>query len=349
MMAFYLLLLLLPAAWLAFPRSRAAAAAVTVTLALFIGLRDRVGGDWHAYWLIYERAKRLGVVAAMLLNDPAYMALNIAAGRLGLGIAFVNLGCAILFAAGLTLYARRQPLPWLALFVAIPVLVMVASMNSTRQATSVGLEMLALALYLGGKPRASVVALLFAFAFHWSAAVLLPLAALMLAPADRLRLAAWSVAALGAALVAAVWLGSEQRIFYHPSFGTVFRLIPSAATLVGLYLLRDRLDPRERTIAYYLAGLAIVCLAIWPASSMVTDRMGYYVIPLQMLVFPRIVEAAPTRRLRLAALAACLAWYLLMIVGWGLFSSYARCMVPYRSYLQHPAAMFGSSPPQRVC
>jgi hypothetical protein len=275
------------------------------------------------------------------------MALNIAAGRLGLGLAFVNLACAAILAVGLVAYARCQKLPWLALFIAMPVLVMVASMNSTRQATAVGLEMLALAFYLRGRPRASVLTLLFAFAFHWSGAVLLPFAALTLVPPERLRLAIWGIAALGAALVVTVWLRSDLRIFYQPSFGTAFRLLPSLAALGGLALLR--LEQRERTVAFYLAGLAILCIAIWPASSMVTDRMGYYLIPLQMLVFPAVVASLPTRRLRLAALGACLAWYLLMIAGWALLSSYTSCMVPYRSYLQHPAAMFGSTPLQRVC
>ena len=214
-MAVYLLLLILPAAWIVLPRSRAAALAVGAVLAIFIGLRDRVGGDWHAYWLIYERAKSLDAVSAMLLNDPAFMALNIAASRLGLGIAFVNLACAAILSAGLVAYARCQKLPWLALFIAIPVLVMVASMNSTRQATAVGLEMLAFAFYLRGRPRACGLALLFAFAFHWSAAVLLPFAALALLPPQRLRLAAWVAAGLGAVLVVAVWLRSDLRIFYQ--------------------------------------------------------------------------------------------------------------------------------------
>jgi hypothetical protein len=59
----YALLFLLPAAWAASGRRAAAGrppagvvAVTAIALVLFIGLRFRIGGDWHAYWLMLERA-----------------------------------------------------------------------------------------------------------------------------------------------------------------------------------------------------------------------------------------------------------------------------------------------------
>jgi hypothetical protein len=121
----YALLFLFPAAWAVSGRrtaaGRPAASVVVITaivLALFIGLRFRVGGDWHAYWLMLERAHLHDAATALTISDPAYMALNVLAARLGLSIAFVNLICAVLTAAGAILFSIRQPRPWLALLIA---------------------------------------------------------------------------------------------------------------------------------------------------------------------------------------------------------------------------------------
>src|SRR5688572_8097038 len=121
----YASLLLLPAAWAAggrfSPAHAKAAIAIGIVLTVFIGLRYQVGGVWHSYWLMYERAQSHAPGTALAISDPAYMALNIAAGRLGLSVAFVNLACAALFTWGVVAFAARQVRPWLSLLIAIPV------------------------------------------------------------------------------------------------------------------------------------------------------------------------------------------------------------------------------------
>src|SRR5687767_5188452 len=129
----YASLLLLPAAWAGAGRfspahAKATAIAIGTVLTIFIGLRYQVGGDWHAYWLMYERAQSHAPGTALAISDPAYMALNMLAGRLGLSVAFVNLACAALFSWGVVTFAARQARPWLSLLIAIPVLVVMVAM-----------------------------------------------------------------------------------------------------------------------------------------------------------------------------------------------------------------------------
>ena len=63
-------------------------------LALLIGLRRRVGGDWHAYERIFDHLRNVELGSALVAADPAYSVLNIFAADLGLGVWAVNLVCA---------------------------------------------------------------------------------------------------------------------------------------------------------------------------------------------------------------------------------------------------------------
>jgi hypothetical protein len=352
----YAALLLLPPTWAAAERrspsaSRAAAIAIGLCLTLFLGLRRDVGGDWHSYWLMFERAQSHDLATALVISDPAYMALNVLAGRLGLSLAAVNLVCAAFVAWGAIALAARQSRPWVALLVATPVLLLVVATHTTRQSAAIGLELLALSLFLDRRRAAPAAALILACSFHWSAAVLLPLIPLFLMP-PQWRRALWlCLVALGLAAAAAMWLFEQGRGFHSPAFGAALRLLPSLLALARLLLLRrsGRLSGPEGIAAAFLGGLTLFCLALWPVSSLAADRLGFYTIALQMLVWPAAIAALPSGRERLAASSALVALYLLLFTGWAMLSDYAACMVPYGSYLQQPQLLLGPNPIGSPC
>jgi hypothetical protein len=327
------------------------AVAAFALITLFVGLRHGIGGDWHAYWLMLERSQSHGAATALLISDPAYMALNIAAGRLGLNLGAVNLVCAAFLAGGTVAFVRRQAYPGLALFTAVPILLVVVGMTATRQSAAVGLELLALAWLFDGRRRAAAAALGAAFLFHWSAAILLPLAVLANAPARWRRPLLFACAGLGGLAVVAIWFRGAGDA---SSAGALFRLAPTivAAVIAGVALTgtRGSLQGADaRLAALYLIGIAMFCLATWPASSLAADRFGYYTIALQMLAFPWLVARMENRRRRLAVAGMVgLAFFGLFVI-WFSVSSHTRCMVPYRSYLQQPHLLIGWEGPRPLC
>ncbi|HEY5723649.1 MAG TPA: EpsG family protein [Allosphingosinicella sp.] len=351
----YAALFVFPAAWVAAAgrsgNGRPGKAAVLVTaliLAVLIGLRFRVGGDWHSYWLMLERAHNLDWATALTISDPAYMGLNIVAARLGFSIAFVNLACAVLAVAGTFAFALRQNRPWLALLAAVPVLLAVTAMTTTRQSAAIGLELLALGWFLDGRRGLPIFALLLACAFHWSSAVLLPIVPLLLArPENRARIG-WGLVALAFAAAAAVWLRAEPGI---PAAGGLFRLLPSLIAAGAIVFLRRKamLAEGAAAIAFYLAGLALLCLAQLPVSSLNADRLGLYTIALQMLVLPRLPDMFAAPAMRRTAIASLVFLYGAMFAAWAMLSPYAGCMTPYRSYLQEPNRLIAREVPEPVC
>lgn len=355
MMGIYAALFLFPAAWAAAgartPDGRPGKAVVLATaliLSVLIGLRFQVGGDWHSYWLMLERAHNLDWATALTISDPAYMGLNIVAARLGFSIAFVNLACATLAVAGTFAFALRQNRPWLALLIAVPVLLAVTAMTTTRQSAAIGLELLALGWFLDGRRSLPIFALLLACAFHWSSAALLPIIPLLLVgPEYRVRLG-WGLVALAFAGAAALWLRAEPGI---PAAGGLFRLLPSLVAAAAIPFLHRRamLEGNAAAIAFYLGGLALLCLAQLPVSSLNADRLGLYTIALQMLVLPRLPDIFLAPAMRRTAIASPVFLYWAMFAVWAMLSPYAGCMTPYRSYLQEPNRLIAREVPEPVC
>ena len=346
----YLSIFALPASWWAAEKAwhrlpRALVLGSALLLLLAIGLRREVGGDWHSYWLMYERARSYPAGTAFFVSDPGYMALNVAAARAGLNLAFANLACAALLVAGTVAFARLQPRPWLALLAATPVLLIVVGMTATRQSAAIGLELLALAAFRHNRPGAASAALILGWTFHWSAAALLPLVPLMFAPERLRRPLMLGAALLALAAAAALWLSHEARSIHPPAAGAGFRLLPSLVALALLLSLRKRMSwgAGEAMVAAYLAGLTLFCLALWPASSVAADRFGLYSIPLQMMVLPALRDALPVRW-RGSAEAAAAAMYAGLFAGWALLGSHTASVLPYRSYLEAPASLFAPEP-----
>ena len=151
---------------------------IATGLAMFVGLRYQVGGDWNAYISYLIRARHSTLFELLSIGDPGYRLLNGAAGWLGAGVWFVNLFAALAFSVGLILFIRRLPSPALALVVSIPYMVIVLAMGYTRQAAALGFVMWGVTYLLDRRLLKFMLLLSVAATFHKSAVILAPLAVL---------------------------------------------------------------------------------------------------------------------------------------------------------------------------
>ena len=113
-----------------------------IFLFFMIGLRHEVGGDWLQYLYLLEVGKNLSFSESVIFSDPAFGTINWIAAQYNFGIYFVNSIFALIFTWGLLVFCRSQPLPWLALVVAVPYLITVVAMGYSRQGVAIGLIML---------------------------------------------------------------------------------------------------------------------------------------------------------------------------------------------------------------
>ena len=309
-----------------------------VLMALMIGLRDEVGGDWLNYVRMLQRARLDDFAEVFDRSDPAYHLLNWLSSQLGLGLWAVNLVCAAIFTWGLVRFARVQPLPWLVMVVAIPYLVTVVAMGYTRQAVAIGLLLAGFAsLFSGGSFLRFACYAVLAALFHRTAVLALPL---VIFSTDRGRLLTGVAGILLIyGLYASLLAEDVDKLVRnyidarYNSQGALIRVILIVIPAGLFFLLRKRLKFGLAENKFWrlnsLAALALMVALFVVPSSTAVDRIALYIFPLQLAVMSRLPIAFPSQLTTFAVVLYSLAIQL----GWLLFAVHAQSWLPYRTTL----------------
>jgi hypothetical protein len=311
-----------------------------IALAILIGLRDEVGRDWNNYVRVANRVIYERLQDALFQVEPAYGVVAWFSERLGMGIYGANLVCGSILVLGLLAFCRAQPSPWLTLTLAIPVLVIGIGMSGIRQATAIGLLMLAMNAFVENKLRSYILWVLLAVPFHQTAAAFLPLAWFM-----RGRIGVLPVVVAGGLFgLLSVFVLRDSVTYYTESYllespeanGALPRVALNVAAALIFYYFRKEWAVRYRdgTLYSVLALTAIPMAAAVFAAPVASDRMSMYLIPLQIGVFARLPELLRSQGNRQAATAAVLILYALTLGIWLNFSPAAQSnWIPYQNLL----------------
>lgn len=304
---------------------------------LMVGLRFEVGADWFNYEFIFSYAGRQDLAGALAIGDPGYQLVNWLVHRAGGEIVWVNVFSALLFTWGLFRLARLQPDPWLAILVAIPYMVLVAS-NYTRQAAALGLVMGGLsALGRGGSLVRFIVYVALAATFHRTAIAVLPLV-IFSRPRNRALSIVGGLAAfaflfdmfLADAVDELVANYIETR---YSSQGAAIRIAMSVLAAFVFLTQRKRMafpDQDDRLWYYFsIASFAALVALILTPSSTAIDRISIYLMPLQMVILSRVPF---TYAQRLFGTMLVGAYCLAVQFVWLNFATHAEYWLPYRVY-----------------
>ena len=313
-------------------------AAAGVFIALMVGLRFEVGGDWTTYEDILLITGYSEFWTVVREPDPGYGVLNWISAQLGWQIWFVNLVCGAIFSWGLIRFARQQPNPWLAVLIAVPYLIIVVAMGYTRQGVAIGFILAGLA----NIERTSLVRFagyVFAAAlFHKSAVVVLPLVALA---ATQRRIITVPVLLGTAVLLYYLFLdASVDKLMTnyveaeYQSEGAAVRVAMNIPPAIVFLLSQKRFQLAEQSKKIWrnfaLASLfALVLLGLTTATTAV-DRLALYLIPLQMFVLSRMPVAFGTRGGTNGILvAAVIAYSATIQLVWLNYATHAFAWIPY--------------------
>jgi len=312
-----------------------------VALALMVGLRHEVGGDWLNYLPSVDASLEMNFEEGLRSGgDPAYGLLTWLSAHLGLGIYGVNLVCAAVFSTGLIVFARNSPQPWLVLCVAVPYLVIVVAMGYTRQGVAIGLAMIGLVALQKGRLWTFAMWLFGAALFHKSALILVPLA---LFSGRKSWIALLGVLAAGVLMVVFLLLDYVDNLVagyitdQYASSGAHVRVAMNAVPAIVFIVLRKRFGLTDAQQAFWtwmsLGALAFIPLLAISPSSTAVDRLALYWIPLQLFVLPQLPQAmgqgVGTQR---QWLAVVLTYTVAVQFVWILFADNSWAWLPYRFY-----------------
>lgn len=309
-----------------------------VLFTLMIGFRYQVGGDWGAYLTHYDRTFEVPLSEAIGTSDPGYALLNWLSGLVGGEVYLVNLVCGAFVMAGVIVFSRRQPLPWLALLVAVPYMIMVVAMGYTRQSVALGFELLALVALMDGRMRRFVLLVACGALFHKSAVVLLPLA--MLARSrNRLWTLFW-VGLTGVGLGVAILAEHYESLWQNyveaqmVSEGGPIRVAMNALPALLLLIFRKKLAPDadERRVWMWIAVFSLACIPLIGLASTAVDRVALYFMPIQIYVFTRVHRLFEGRLFRSVAVVSVMLGYGLVQWVWLNHAGHAFAWLPYQFY-----------------
>lgn len=306
---------------------------------LMIGLRWEVGPDWPAYVDIYNYTSLYQLGRSLAHADPGYFTTMWVLHQFDAPFWVLNIVCGVVFVAGLTAFALRQPNPWLAFLVAFPYLVIVVAMSGNRQSMALGLMFFALNAFERERLIKFTALILLAGTFHGSVLLVLPFGLLSYS-----RNGLVSVILLMIAAVLAYYLSRDAFTIYAnrytqiriQSTGVAYRLAMNGlAAGIFLFYYRHFNLPEHQAKLWRnmsLATLALVPLLLVIPSSTAIDRFLLYLFPLQFVILSRVPSA-------LAQDKRSTAQFTFMVVGYAalvqavflVFGKFAQAYIPYQT------------------
>lgn len=315
-------------------------------LIVIIGLRHEVGGDWGNYITNYEGLEGLDFSDAiqhpMLYQDYGYGIIHWFSVNYLNGIYSTNLACAVIFVAGLLRICKNMPIPWLALAVSIPYLVIVVATGYTRQAAAIGFIMWGLVDLMNGKQIKFYIHVMFGVLFHKTALFMLPFGFLYANSISNLKnlilfllffiLAFAGFMADYIARFAYYYIEDTQGM---ESSGAVIRVTMNvASSLVFLYF-RKRWGERYSDSGLWTI-LSVSSLIMFPfafVSSTFIDRMALYFLPMQLVILSRIPALILHVYNRTMFILIVLFLYIGALFVWLNFGQNSTYWLPYKNLL----------------
>jgi hypothetical protein len=265
-------------------------------VAIFSGFRYEVGSDWGSYLRILDFAYGRGIVDSLQRSEPSYMLLNWFAANVVGGIVLVNVACAAIACYCLYKFCKRQARPWLATFIVVSYVAIVLVMGVTRQGVAVSIIFFALVKLFERKPWKYSFLVIFAATFHVSAIIMLPLFSLAKNNGKFFNIFLAVFVLLGVLVFAYVESYSTLQVHYIDrelhSFGSYFRFLFHLAAAAGFFFLSGRIllnsvEMRVYKVFSYSILVLFIFLFVFPSTTAI-DRLAFYLIPLQVVVFTNL-------------------------------------------------------------
>lgn len=315
---------------------------VLAALFLFSSFRFEVGCDWSGYLNQYEVARSMTADQLLQNREPVWWSLLWLQNSLGLPYPWINVLSSLVCFAGIHVLARRQPDPLGFLVLLFPVLLINMPMSGIRQGAAIGLICVAMTRFMDGRLLAFLLWVVLATSFHSSAAIFFLLTPLVSRRITGVRIVATALLAVpGIILLMAGEAGQTATQRYidggKDAYGAALRIaVLSLSSISFFWFLQKswkRDFPEDYHFVTFSAGGMLLIGTLLPVSSIIADRLGYYLIPAQAMIFARIPAMQSVTSRALLAAAPYLGLLVFFIV-WTMSSHHFQlCYMPYQSWI----------------
>ncbi len=277
----------------------------------------------------------------LLRGDPGYYSLNYISAKLGASVYLLNFVCALIFMIGIAIFCRSTPRPLLSLASAFPYLIVVVAMGYTRQSVAISMIMISITYLIRNKVLHFIFFIFLGMLFHKTAIIFLGMGLFVISKNRFLNIilvifmgiiAYFTL--LEAYLEKLIWayITSDQQ-----SSGALIRLSMNFIPAFLLLLLYKRMVFSKIEIKLYLlmalTSLALLAMYFIFDISTALDRIGLYMIPLQLVVFSRIPDLFTYQFDKALAYTMIFLYLLTILTVWMNFAGHSYLWIPYKNIL----------------
>lgn len=316
--------------------------AVLFMLFLFTAFRFEVGCDWSGYYYQYQAQAYSSFSPGQKLGEPLWWAMIEGIQWLGLPYPWLNVIASAIFFFGVNVLARRQPDPLGFLVLLYPILIINLPMSGIRQGAAIGVICIAFVAFLDKRLLRFIALTVLATTLHNSAIVFLLLAPLVQGDYSKKRLALAGLLAIPGTLILlsgeAAQLATSRYVGTEvDSAGAVFRVGLLLITGLAYFWLLRRKWQLAYPVDYKLVSIGALLMLgmtlLLPISSVIGDRLGYYLVPLQTMIFARIPYLPIRASKAFYSAAPYLGLAFVFIVWTSMSGHFEKCYVPYDSWI----------------
>lgn len=317
-------------------------AVIVVSLFIFSAFRFEVGCDWGGYINQYFVFGGMSLSEAWSNREALWISLYVLQTQFGLPYPWINFVSSLIFFVGAHAMARRQPDPLAFVVLLFPILIINMPMSGIRQGAAIGVMFFAFNAFVDRNIVRFLLLTLAAAGLHSSALVFLLIAPLVNGSFSWKRLLVGSLLAIPGALFLIQGDAAEVANYRYvgssiDAAGAASRLglLGITACYFLLFLRRDWIIrfPSDFKLAMIGSLLMLSMLVILPLSSVIADRLAYYLVPIQAVIFARI----PFFRFQRSKFLHFAFPYLLLGVAFLIWTSFSvlfnQCYVPYQTWL----------------
>ena len=310
------------------------------SLIIIIGFRDEVGADWNAYLRHYKVAKEANFFEVLiLLSDLGHSILIWLMAKLNLKIYGLNFIYAIIFVVGLFKFCKYQPYPWLSLTVAIPYLTIVVAMSLSKQASAIGLVLLAISFLMKKNYKAYIAFIILASLFHYSAIVMLFFLSFLI---NKKYILSFLFITSIFFLFYFFFIKSDIQdllltyiTFNLKSSGAIFRIsLNLFAAIILIYFSKKWKEKFNDFNFWFLFSLASIFAFIFQNfAETAIDRLSIYLIPLQLVVFSRLPIFFKNNQVKKIVRFFIIIFYFFVLIIWVNFANHSKSWFPYKNII----------------
>ncbi|HCZ8848494.1 EpsG family protein [Proteus mirabilis] len=313
-----------------------------IFLFLFIGLRYEIGGDWNNYSRMYSTISQLSLTESLKFTDPAYGLLNWIAFKFSLGLVFINIICSFIFISGLYLYSKDKYGRWLIVLIAYPYLILAVSMGYTRQAAAFGFFLLSIIALSQNKPIKFIFLIFLGTLFHKTLIIFIFLLPFFIKDKKKKRNIFLSILFISPFLFLAFYEKIVNQLYFYfenelHSDGGLLRLLINIIPSILFFIFYNRWKKsysEDTQLILILSLLSFILLAFQFFASTISDRIGLYLIILQLIIYPKILYLIKDKVIHSVFSLSIIAIYSGMLFVWLNYSPWAQCCwIPYKNYL----------------